>query len=99
MAGCIPVIIADEIEFPYENFMDWRNLSIKIPESRAEETMDILRAVPQEVIDRKKAAIDEVWKRVSWPEKGHADDAFHHVMRELGRKRRGFKASTYTFWT
>lgn len=23
MVGCIPVIIADEIEFPYENTMDW----------------------------------------------------------------------------
>lgn len=99
MAGCIPVILADEIEFPYENFMEWRNLTVKIPESRAEDTMDILRAIPQEVIDRKKAAIDEVWRRVSWPEKGHPDDAFHHVMRELGRKRRGFKASSLTFWT
>jgi hypothetical protein len=28
MAGCIPVIIADEIEFPFENFMDWRNLTV-----------------------------------------------------------------------
>jgi hypothetical protein len=36
---------------------------------------------------------------VSWPDKGHPDDAFHHVMKELGRKRRGFKASSYTFWT
>lgn len=99
MAGCIPVILADEIEFPYENVLDWRNLTVKIPESEAERTMDILRALPQRAIDEKKAAIDEVWRRVSWPEKGHPDDAFHHVMKELGRKRRGFKASSYTFWT
>ena len=29
MAGCVPVIIADEIELPYENFLDWSQLVIK----------------------------------------------------------------------
>ena len=23
MVGCIPVVIADEIEFPFENTLDW----------------------------------------------------------------------------
>ena len=86
-------------KFASFKFSLYRYVTVKIPESKAEETMDILRALPQEVIDEKKAAISEVWRRVSWQEKGHPDDAFHHVMKELGRKRRGFKASSYTFWT
>lgn len=30
MVGCIPVIIADEIELPYENYLDWSQLVIKV---------------------------------------------------------------------
>eukprot|EP00898_Chlorokybus_atmophyticus_P000450 jgi/Chlat1/1405/Chrsp12S02053 len=33
--GCIPVIIADEIEFPYESSLDWSQLTVKIPEAKA----------------------------------------------------------------
>lgn len=29
MVGCIPVIIADEIELPYENYLDWSQIAIK----------------------------------------------------------------------
>jgi hypothetical protein len=32
MSGCIPVIIADEIEFPFENTIDWTALTVKIAE-------------------------------------------------------------------
>eukprot|EP00976_Prorocentrum_cordatum_P021723 443671-Prorocentrum_minimum.AAC.1 len=32
MSGCIPVVIADEIEFPFENTIDWTQLTVKIPE-------------------------------------------------------------------
>ena len=35
MAGCIPVILADEIELPYEDSVDWREATVKIPEARA----------------------------------------------------------------
>lgn len=35
MAGCVPVIIADEIEFPFEDEIDWRQLTVKIPEACA----------------------------------------------------------------
>lgn len=31
MVGCIPVIIADEIEFPYENTVDWCAPSLQPP--------------------------------------------------------------------
>ena len=98
MSGCIPVVIADEIEFPYESVMDWRELTVKIAEVDAERTYEILKAIPEEVIKRKQEAIDKVWRTVTWQSPTAPGDAFHAVLRELGRKRRNFKASSYTFW-
>jgi hypothetical protein len=51
MVGCVPVIIADEIELPYENALDWSKLSIKIPESDASRVLEILRAIPAEAVE------------------------------------------------
>jgi hypothetical protein len=99
MVGCIPVIIADEIEFPYENSFDWRQVSIKIPEKRHLETIDILRSIPDDVVERKRKAMAKFWPSVAWKKPSVDDDAFHIVMKELERKKRGFKASTFTFWT
>ena len=99
MVGCIPVIIADEIEFPYENSFDWRQVSIKIPEKRHLETIDILRSIPDDVVERKRKAMAKFWPSVAWKKPTVDDDAFHLVMKELERKKRGFKASTFTFWT
>jgi len=48
MVGCVPVIIADEIELPYENVLDWSKLSVKIPEQDAGKVLEILRAIPAE---------------------------------------------------
>lgn len=47
MVQCIPVIIADEIEFPFENQIDWSQLTVKIPERDVNQTLAILRAIPQ----------------------------------------------------
>jgi hypothetical protein len=101
MVGCIPVIIADEIEFPYENSFDWRTVSIKIPESRHAETIDILRSIDADEIARKLVAIEKFWPSVAWKKPSDSikgNDAFHSVMRELEVKRRPFKSSSLTFW-
>lgn len=98
MVGCIPVIIADEIEFPYENTMDWTQLTVKIAEKDVNRTTEILRALPEQEVKKKQDAIAKVWKTVTYPIPSEPGDAFHMIMEELGRKKRAFKASSYTFW-
>ena len=94
----IPVVMADEIEFPYEGSLDWTKLSIKIAEADVHKTLQILRAIPDEVIEAKRAEIDRVWRMVAWQKPSRKGDAFHSVMRELEGKKRLMKASSYTFW-
>lgn len=54
MSGCIPVVLADEIEFPYESVLDWRALTVKIAEVDAEKTYAILKAIPEDAVKRKQ---------------------------------------------
>jgi hypothetical protein len=101
MVGCIPVIIADEIELPYENSLDWTKLSVKIAEVDAEKTIDILKQIPKSEMKNKQKAIEKVWKSVAWgsnPKKLDPMDAMECVLHELGRKKRAMKASMQTFW-
>ena len=98
MAGCIPVIIADEIEFPYESRLDWSQMTVKIAEKDANNTIKILRTLTDEQIDAKRRMIDKHWRKVAWQQPSKPGDAFHTVMEELGTKRRFMKASSYTFW-
>jgi hypothetical protein len=55
MVGCIPVILADEIEFPFENSLHWPSLTVKIAEADCERVLEILHAIPPEQIAAKQA--------------------------------------------
>ena len=41
MVGCIPVILADEIEFPFENSLHWPSLTVKIAEADSERVLEV----------------------------------------------------------
>jgi hypothetical protein len=34
MTRCIPVVIADDLEFPWENEIDYSKFAIKVPEAK-----------------------------------------------------------------
>jgi hypothetical protein len=59
----------------------------------------VLRAIPAADIAAKQAAIAAVWRMVTYPKPAHEDDAFHAILRELGRKRRLLKTSARTQWS
>ena len=40
--GCIPVIIADNIELPFEQFLDYRSFTVKIAEEDVARLKEIL---------------------------------------------------------
>ena len=67
MVGCIPVILANEIEFPFENSLHWPSLTVKIAEADCERVLEILHAIPPEQIAAKQAcslgrhSIQPVW--------------------------------------
>jgi len=50
VAGCVPVIVADEISLPFESFIDWNQFSIRIPEERAKDVNAIVGGLPVKTV-------------------------------------------------
>ena len=61
MVRCIPVMIADDIECPYENEIDYSENSLKIRENDVDNIVEILRSFSEEERTKKLEAIDGVW--------------------------------------
>ena len=63
-AGCIPVIIADEIQLPFDDILDWREMSVKVKEAdvKAGKLKKILSAIPEDRIRRKMAFVERYWR-------------------------------------
>merc|ERR1711939_803933 len=63
VAGCIPVIIADEIQLPFDDMLDWRDLSVKVSEAdvKAGRLKVILASIPERRIRAKLAAVARFW--------------------------------------
>lgn len=98
MTRCIPVIIADDIEFPYESEVDYSQFALKLPEKDVDGIVALLRGISEEELERRRRAMDEVWKLFTYQRPPQEGDAFYATMRELARKRRAFKSSPTRTW-
>jgi hypothetical protein len=48
-SGAIPVVFGDGWVLPYnEDVVDWSELAVLLPQSRVKETLDVIRAIPNE---------------------------------------------------
>jgi hypothetical protein len=64
--GCIPVIIQDGVQLPYENVLDYEAFALRIPESRITRIPAVLRNVPPGVVKMMQASLAKVWYRFRW---------------------------------
>ena len=61
-AGCIPVIIADSIELPFEEFLDYRQFTVKIAEVDIPRIKELLLGIPEERVRAMQATLPTIWK-------------------------------------
>ncbi|XP_039071403.1 probable beta-1,4-xylosyltransferase IRX10 [Hibiscus syriacus] len=96
---CVPVILSDQVELPFQNVIDYTQISIKWPStSIGPELLDYLASIPDEVIEQIIARGRQV--RCLWV---YAPDSepcstMQALMWELQRKVRQFHQSAETFW-
>ncbi|XP_057847582.2 probable glucuronosyltransferase Os03g0107900 [Cryptomeria japonica] len=96
---CVPVIVSDQIELPFQNVLDYSQFSIKWPATRiGVELLEYLESIPDAEIERMIARGRQV--RCLWvysPESAGCS-AMTGILWELQRKVRHFHHSAETFW-
>eukprot|EP00434_Breviolum_minutum_P034370 symbB.v1.2.030419.t1/scaffold3427.1/size57037/1 len=104
-AGCIPVILSDGFQVPFEHFLDWPSFSIKWPMTDVSiDLYNFLRSTPMYLIRQMKAAVDAHACWFDWHETLKSDGAcspYLGILKELERKRVAFPKSASrakTFW-
>uniref|UniRef100_A0A0E0KXB8 Exostosin GT47 domain-containing protein n=1 Tax=Oryza punctata TaxID=4537 RepID=A0A0E0KXB8_ORYPU len=96
---CVPVILSDEVELPFQNVIDYTEVSIKWPASKiGPGLLEYLESIPdgrvEEMIGRGRE-MRCLWVYAADTERCSAMSA---IMWELQRKVRRFHQSAETFW-
>lgn len=98
MLGCIPVIIADGIELPFEHILDYSKFTLKVLERDIRELKEILVSVSAETIASKQRELRRVWKMFSYQRPTENGDAFDAILQQLTIKARPRTAAAYAEW-
>jgi len=64
--GCIPVILQDGVDAPWETVLDWRAYSLRVPRERMGGLFDELKALPTERVAALQAGVRDVWPRFTY---------------------------------
>ncbi|KAJ6412567.1 hypothetical protein OIU84_005588 [Salix udensis] len=96
---CVPVILSDQAEFPFQNVIDYTQISIKWPSTRLGlELLEYLESIPDEEVERMIAAGRQVRCLWVYAPEFESCSAMQGILWELQRKVRQFHQSAETFW-
>nr|GEW81580.1 probable glucuronosyltransferase GUT1 [Tanacetum cinerariifolium] len=96
---CVPVLLSDQAELPFQNVVDYSQISIKWPSSRiGTELLEYLESIPDKRIEEMIARGRKL--RCLWVYAPDSEpcSAFTRILWELQRKTRTFHQSPETFW-
>ncbi|KAG6624320.1 hypothetical protein I3843_16G020100 [Carya illinoinensis] len=96
---CVPVILSDQIELPFQNVIDYSRISIKWPSTQiGPQFLDYLDSIPDEDIERMIARGRQMRCLWVYAPESESCSAMHGILWELQRKVRQFHQSAETFW-
>eukprot|EP00939_MAST-03C_sp_MAST-3C-sp1_P000034 g34.t1 len=96
--GCIPVIIADNIELPFEQYVDYRAFTVKVLDADVDKLDTILRNIPPGVVEEKQQALARVAQHFVYSDHVADGDAFDLVLWKLWSKVRRLRPSANCAW-
>jgi hypothetical protein len=101
LLGCIPVLVGDHVEPPFEAELEWPTFSVRVPDAQLDRIVDIVRAIPPRQVAAMQRTIACVWRFFTWSSlwgslagEDGSSDAFELLMYTLreralyGRQRR-----------
>lgn len=81
--GCIPVILSNYYDLPFNDILDWRKFSVVLKESDVYQLKQILKDIPDEQFLAFHSNLVTVQKHFQWNSPPIKYDAFHMVMYDL----------------
>ncbi|KAL9680635.1 hypothetical protein QQ045_018520 [Rhodiola kirilowii] len=96
---CVPVILSDEVELPFQDVIDYTHISIKWPSSHTGiQLLEYLESIPEKNIEDMIARGRHVRCLFAYAAETEPCSAMHGILWELQRKVRKFHQSRETFW-
>ncbi|GLT51624.1 hypothetical protein SLA2020_250240 [Shorea laevis] len=96
---CVPVILSDQVELPFQNVIDYTQISIKWPSNLiGPQLLEYLASIPDEDIEAMIARGRQVRCLWVYAIESKPCSAMQGILWELQRKVRQFHQSTETFW-
>ncbi|XP_031473193.1 probable glycosyltransferase At5g03795 [Nymphaea colorata] len=89
--GCVPVILSNYYDLPFNDVLDWRKFSLILKESDVYQLKSILKAASDEGFISLHKHLMEIQKHFEWHSPPVNFDAFHMVMYELWLRRHVIK--------
>mmetsp|Transcript_68708 Transcript_68708/g.217304 ORF Transcript_68708/g.217304 Transcript_68708/m.217304 type:complete len:180 (+) Transcript_68708:49-588(+) len=97
--GCVPVLVHDDVELPFEELVDWREFSLKVREGGVSDMLEQVRGTSSSAWSAKRAALEKVKRRFTYHDTWQEGDAFDSLLQVLSHKYRFFRNSPYRFWS
>ncbi|KAG5574525.1 hypothetical protein H5410_054659 [Solanum commersonii] len=81
--GCVPVILSDYYDLPFNDIIDWCKFAVVLREKDVYDLKQILKNITQEEFATLHNNLVKVQKHFQWNSPPIRHDAFHMVMHEL----------------
>ncbi|XP_061370856.1 probable glycosyltransferase At5g03795 [Gastrolobium bilobum] len=85
--GCVPVIMSNYYDLPFNDILDWRKFSVILKETDVYQLKGILRNISEKHFMTLNQNLVQVQKHFNWNTPPVRLDAFHMVMYELWLRR------------
>ncbi|XP_011023104.1 PREDICTED: probable glycosyltransferase At3g42180, partial [Populus euphratica] len=85
--GCVPVILHDYYDFPFNDVLDWNNFSVILKEEHVPDLEKILKGIPKEKYKKMHRNLLQVRKHFQWNSLPVKYDLFRMIMYELWLRR------------
>ncbi|XP_011626781.1 probable glycosyltransferase At5g03795 [Amborella trichopoda] len=81
--GCVPVILSDYYDLPFNDILDWRKFSLILKERDVYQLKSILKSISDEEFIALHMNLVQIQKHFEWHSPPIKYDAFHMVMYDL----------------
>ncbi|EPS72202.1 exostosin family protein [Genlisea aurea] len=85
--GCVPVIVSDYYDLPFNDVLNWRRFAVVVKEKDVYQLKQILKNITQQQFVSLHGSLVKVQKHFRWNSPPVKFDAFHMVMYELWLRR------------